>query len=375
MTPFVSVIVPCYNQARFVPDAVESILSQTYPHIEIIVVDDGSTDDPQAALAAYSHSIRIIQQDNRGLAAARNAGFRISQGQYLCFLDSDDTLLPHAIARHVEFLESQPDYALSYSAWEQVSEDGLETYTVVRPGISGNVLKPLLLRRFFFFASAVVLRRDCLERVGEFDEAITWGEDADLWMRLSYAGYQFGYVDEPLMRYRIHAKSMTAQVSPEQSKSWTGLLDKFFSDPSLPDDIRLLKGEAYAVLHYETAGRCYRAGQLELAAYHLSAAVETHPQVQQEWLLEWIAGTALDSRTSDPEQFIDWAVGILKRNNIDLGRRVYGRYHVAASFAAYHSKQYQRIRSHILPALAANPSIVVNKGFVRIALESLVRKK
>ncbi|MCB9450365.1 MAG: glycosyltransferase [Anaerolineaceae bacterium] len=373
MTPLVSVIIPCYEQARFVAAAVASALSQTYPQVEVIVVDDGSTDDPETVLAAYSSSISLIQQQNRGLAAARNAGFHHAQGEYLFFLDSDDQLFPDALARHVALLEDHPDYALSYSAWQQVSEDGREVYGIVRPNISGHVLEPLLLRRFFFFASSTLVRRACLEQVGLFDESILWGEDADLWTRLAYAGFAFGYLDEPLTRYRIHAKSMTAQVSLEQSASWTGLLDKFFATPNLPEHLLALKGEAYAVLHYETAGRCYRAGQTELAEDHLKAALALYPQVQAEWLLEWVAGTALDSRTTRPEAFMRWVSAILKGQGQDLGRRLPGRYHTAAIFAAYQSRRFDRIRAHIIPALLADPAVLRNRGFLRIALESFVR--
>lgn len=373
MTPLVSVIIPCYEQARFVTAAVESVLSQTYPQVEIIVVDDGSTDDPQAALAAHNASIQFIRQENRGLAAARNAGFHRAHGDYLFFLDSDDQLLPDALARHVTLLESHPDYALTYSAWQQVSEDDREVYGIVRPNISGHCLEPLLLRRFFFFASSALVRRGCLEQVGLFDEAILWGEDADLWTRLAYAGFAFGYLDDPLTRYRVHARSMTAQVTPEQSASWTGLLDKFFATPGLPEHFRALKPEAYAVLHYETAGRCYRAGQTELAERHLSAALEANPAVRPEWLLEWIAGTALDSRTRHPAEFIRWAGHLLKNKGMDLGRRAQGRYHTAAAFAAYQSRRFDRIRPHIIPALTADPSMLLNRGFLRIALESFVR--
>ncbi|MBZ0297034.1 MAG: hypothetical protein K8L99_31025, partial [Anaerolineae bacterium] len=195
-----------------------------------------------------------------------------------------------------------------------------------------------------------------------------------LWLRIASAGYPFNYIDEPLMNYRVHSNSMTAQIRPEQSKSWVAQLDKFFSDPQLATQIQELKAEAYAILHYETAGRFYRAGHLELAIQHLSDAMRANPQVDENWLLEWIAGTALDPRTANPDQFVNWAVASLKAQGLGLSRRAQGRYHIASAFEAYRLHHYPQIRAQLLPALTSDPSVAFNRGFIRIALEALVRK-
>jgi glycosyltransferase involved in cell wall biosynthesis len=372
--PQVSVIIPSYNQARFVGATVESVLAQTYPDVEVIVVDDGSTDDTQAVLAAYRERIRYIYQENKGLAGARNTGFLASHGDYLLFLDSDDLIYPDKLARHVSFLEAEPDFGLVYSAWQQIDEDGTRVLGEVRPNKQGQLLKELLRRSFFFFASAAVMRRECLERVGLFDESLRWSEDADMWLRLARAGYAFGYLDQPLLQYRIHANSMTATISPEQVQGWLTSLDKFFAAPDLPDDIRALEREAHSFLHLETAGRYYRVGAIERAQHHLRQAIRTCPSLDEEWLLEWIAGTALDPRTHSPEQFIDLVFDNLIPEAVILGLlrcRAHGRYHTAVAFSAYHSRDFKRVREHILLALRGDPSIIRNRGFIRIAMQSL----
>jgi teichuronic acid biosynthesis glycosyltransferase TuaG len=371
----VSVVIPTYNQARFVAAAVESALAQTYHDVEIIVVDDGSTDNTRDVLSVFGERISYIYQQHKGLSSARNTGFLASRGDYLLFLDSDDLIPPDKLALHVSLLEVEPDFGLVYSAWQQINEDGTQVLGEVRPNEQGLVLKTLLRRRFFFFASAAVVRRTCLERVGLFDESLPWSEDADMWLRLARAGYAFGYLDQPLLQYRIHANSMSAQVNREQVEGWQASLDRFFSDPDLPNDIRALKAEAYSVLHYETAGRYYRQGTIELAQSHLRQAIHTCSSLDEEWLLEWIAGVALDPRTDVPGQLIDLIFDNLPPEATtlrSLRRRARGRYHAAAVFSAYSRHALDKVRQHILPALKEDPSILRNRGFVRIAMQSLL---
>ena len=370
----VSVIIPTYNQARFVAATVKSALAQTWPDVEVIVVDDGSMDGTREVLSAFGDRIRYIYQENKGLSGARNTGFLASRGDYLLFLDSDDVIHPDKLALHVSFMEAEPGFGLVYSAWQQIDEDGTPVLGEVRPNEQGQVLKRLLRRRFFFFASAAVLRRACLERVGLFDESLSWSEDADMWLRLARAGYAFGYIDRSLLQYRIHAHSMTANVSPEQVQGWLACLDKFFADPELPDDIRALETEAYGVLHYETAGRYFRQGAIELARHHLLSAVRTCPSLDMEWLLEWVAGLALDPRTEEPGQLIDLVFDNLTPEVAHRGplrRRAHGRYHAAAAFSAYKSRDLARVRRNILPALRGDLSFAWNRGFVRLAMQSL----
>jgi len=372
----VSVIIPTFNSARFVSQAVDSVLAQTYPDLEMIVVDDGSTDHTQAVLAGYGREIRTIYQENRGPAAARNMGFLTSHGDCVLFLDSDDRLKPNMLELLVSSLKAQPDLGLVYSAWQQINEDGTRVLGEVRPNKQGQVLKEIVRRDLFFFPGAAVIRRECLERVGPFDESLYGCEDADMWLRLARAGYAFGYIDLPLFQYRFHAGSITGNIDLRQVRSWLASLDKFFADPDLPDEIRALEGEAYSILHYETAARYYRAGQIELGQDQIRKAILRRPEMDSQWLLEWIAGSALDPRTSDPGRFINLLFDNLPpeaTNLRTLRRRAHGRCHTSATFKAYQSHQFKQVRRHILPALIGDPATIRNRGFMRIAAESLFR--
>lgn len=370
-----SIIIPTYNNARFVVQAVESALAQTYPDFEVIVVDDGSTDETREALAAYHQQIRYLYQENRGPSAARNAGFRASQGDFVLFLDSDDLISPDKLERQTAFLDAYPEFCLVYSAWQQIGEEGTQTLGEVRPQRQGRLLKELLRRAFFFFLSAALIRRSCLERVGLFDEAMRWSEDADLWLRLARAGCAFGYIDRPLLQRRVHPRSLTAEVNAHQVQAWLASLDRFYADPELPDDIQALEGEAYSILHYETAARYYRAGQIALGQDQLRQAMRRCPSMPDEWLLDWLAGSALDPRTGDPRRLLDMIFDHLPPEASalrSLRRRAYGRYHTAAAFMEYHNQHLRGIRQHILPAVIGDPSILRNRGFLSVAARSLL---
>jgi hypothetical protein len=170
---------------------------------------------------------------------------------------------------------------------------------------------------------------------------------------------------------------MSAHVTPRQVQAWQACLVKFFADPDLPDDIRALEPEVYCILHYETAGRYYRVGAVDQAQHHLRQAIHTCTSLDEEWLLQWIAGTALDPRTRCPERFIDRVFDNLPAEAITLRplrRRAHGRYHAAAAFSAYQSHSLRDAIDHILPAVRGDPSIIRNRGFLRVAIQSLLER-
>lgn len=377
--PLLSIIIPTYNQGRFIAETIQSALTQTHTPLEVIVVDDGSTDSTREALQPFMNRIAYIHQKNRGPAVARNVGFLASRGEYLLFLDGDDRILPEKCARHIALMEEHPEQGVSYSSWQQISEDGQRVFGEVYPGYEGDVLKPLLLRRFFIFPSAAVVRRGCLRKVGLFDERFRWADDADLWMRLALAGYRFGYLPEALLQYRLQDRSLTAQVNPRQVQDWLAVHNKFFSMPGLPPDILALEAESLAVLHFETAGRYFRSGSFEAGAEHLRSGVcPPAPRVRAHWFLEWLAGTALDPRTPDPESLMDAVfdhlpeeAGYLRR----LRRNARGHFHVAATFSEYNNHNGAAVSRHLWPAIRGEPAVLLNPGFLSILLKTVTGRR
>ena len=298
--PCISVVIPAYNQGHYVVETVESVLAQTHHDYEIIVVDDGSTDDTRVRLVPYADRIHYMYQANKGLSGARNTGFAASQGDYVWFLDSDDLLRPDAFECMVHVLDEAPNDGLVYCAWQQISADDKSVLGEVHPRQSGNVLKLLLLREFFFFGSSALIRRSVLEQVGSFDESLPWGDDADMWLRIGLADRSFGYVDQPVLQYRVHNASMTASVSPHQIEGWQAGLKKFFATPHLAPDLRALEKQAYAVLYFETAGRYFRAGEVDTGQKAMLQALQANGIPDTDWFLNWLAGTAHDPSYCKP---------------------------------------------------------------------------
>jgi len=373
--PKVSIIIPAYNQARFVAQTVDSALAQTWPEIEVIVVNDGSTDNTADILAGYGERIRLIHQENRGLAGARNTGVKAACGDYLLFLDSDD-LIPNAkVEHHLKFLAENPDFDLVYSGWQYIDETGAPLVGQMRPGKQGTLLTELLFGDFYCIPGAVVIRRKVLEQVGLFDETLRAEEDTDMWLRAVYAGYRFGYIDELLFQYRIHSASLSAQAA-HQVKYAFARLDKFFAQPGLPAEVLQLRPEAYSRLHYVSAARFYRIGQIEAGQEQLRRAAAVYPPLaaNREWLAQWAISFALSLHTPNPDRFLACLfdnlppeAGVLKT----LQRQVVGQYHTGAIFRA-HLSNAKNIHRHVWPALAGNPQIISNRGFLKIVIRSLL---
>lgn len=193
--PLVSVVIPTYNRARTIRKALDTALEQTYQNIEIIVVDDGSTDETENVLAFYEGRIRYFKQANQGASAARNRGIREARGKYIAFLDSDDQWLPNKLEKQIALLESQPD--LSFVACLSTVEK--RTYAGYEDHASQFIR--FIVQPFTQNMTRYVVRRDCFEQHGYFDPTLQGPEDWELWLRFLQRGCRFGYVPEPLMIY------------------------------------------------------------------------------------------------------------------------------------------------------------------------------
>lgn len=205
--PLVSVVIPCYGQAHYLPAAIESVLAQTYAQIEIVVVDDGSPDNVRRVAAGFP-GVRCVSQANAGLAAARNAGIRESAGELLAFLDADDQLLPRALEHGVEELRDHPEAAFAFGRYRRIAADGTPLEEDIQPRPDEPPFSVFLRYNYAGVPAAGIFRRAALEEAGNFDESLPGAEDYDLALRLAR---QFAVRphDEYVAEYRVHAGGMS----------------------------------------------------------------------------------------------------------------------------------------------------------------------
>ena len=183
-TPRVSIVIPCYDQARFLAAAIASAECQRRPAEEIIIVDDGSSDETSAVAARHA-GVRVVRQRNAGLAAARNRGLRESTGEYLVFLDADDLLLPQAVAAGLAAFGERPEAALVFGEYRYVDADGVPLRPSEWTGIPRGDYASLLRGNCIGMHAAVMYRRRTLERFGGFDVRRRAAEDYDLYLRVN----------------------------------------------------------------------------------------------------------------------------------------------------------------------------------------------
>lgn len=273
--PTVSVVIPAYNAARYLSQAVDSALGQTFRDVEVVVVDDGSTDDTPARLAAYGERIRTLRQANSGVALARNAGTAAARGRYVAFLDADDVWQPEKIERQLEALTQPPGARASYTAFDLVSAD-LTPQEVRRTARAGSLVEDLLcLGNVVGTPSTVVCERDLLLDVGGFDPDLSLGADWDLWLRLALRT-TFSYVDEPLVRYRVHEGNMSRDVALLERDS-VRLLEKALANPAVPARLRSARRRVLGRNDRVLAGSYLRAGRVADGLRCAARAVIRHP--------------------------------------------------------------------------------------------------
>ncbi len=263
--PLVSVVIPTYNRAWAVCAAIDSVMAQDYPAVEIIVVDDGSTDGTEELLAAYSTNIIHIRQENKGVAAARNRGIAAANGPLIAFLDSDDYWLPRKLSAQAAFFHSRPEALIC-----QTQEYWLRNGRRVNPRRrhekpQGDIFMPSLAL-CLVSPSAVMLRKELLDEVGGFDEALPACEDYDLWLRVS-CRHPVYLIDTPLIvKQGGHADQLSRQAGLDRYR--IAAIEKLLAEN------RLTAGQyrsAAAVLREKCriyAAGCIKRGKSAEAAYY-----------------------------------------------------------------------------------------------------------
>ena len=209
--PAVAVVIPCFNQAHYLAEAIESVLGQTRPPAELLVVDDGSEDNSYEVAGRYE-TVTRIQQRNRGVAAARNAGWKASDSEFLAFLDADDRLLPDALEIGALALDRRPNLAFVSGVSRDIGDDGRVIAALRQPLVSQDHYLRLLEDCFIWSGSSIVYRRSALEAVGGFDKSLRAADDYELYLRLARRFPVFCH-EEVVTEYRRHGTNTTRDAA------------------------------------------------------------------------------------------------------------------------------------------------------------------
>lgn len=280
-----SVVVPAYNSSRWIERTVASALAQTLPDIEVIVVDDGSTDDTADRLSAFGDRLTLIRQANAGVAAARNAGAARATGGHIAFLDSDDVWSPDKLERQVALFDEDPDVVLVHCGVREIDENDLPITGQVLRGTTGDVHRDLVLQRSAIRGggSGAVFARWAFDAVGGFDPRFSTSADWHLWLRITRLG-PVAMVPEPLLDYRIHGSSMHMDVMAEARDMFLGLREAIADDPIAAT----VGNRALARFHRTMAGGFWNEKKRALSIRHAVAAILREPSS-----IGWFAGRAI----------------------------------------------------------------------------------
>jgi len=225
--PLVSVVIATYNMAQYLPQAIESVLAQTWEPLELIIIDDGSTDGTASVVAPFLKDARVqyLPQKNLGQPKAKNAGINACKGKYIGFCDGDDIWEPNKLSIQIPKLEADPTIGVVYSTVTQIDATGMVVNDEGHVGYSGKITDELLIHNFIPFGTAVVRKR-CLEQCGIFDENLPMGIDWDLWLRISLH-WSFLFIPQPTYRYRVWPGQMSKNHRGRY-KNAVAILEKFF---------------------------------------------------------------------------------------------------------------------------------------------------
>jgi len=386
MTPVrLSVVVPDFNHTRYLAGAIRSVLDQTDPPDELIVVDDGSTDGCEDAVRMFGDRVRYLRQENQGLAAARNTGIRAARGELVGLLDADDRWRPTFCAEMRRLEARHPEAAAYYCQGQTMDDHERPLPQVVGgPAVPMDALYQRLLRANFIIPSTVVVRRDAIVAAGMFDATLRSCEDWDLWLRLLPTHTIVG-LDACLVDYRVHGASLSGDPDAMQRWARTVIEKRFGAEGGLPDgwppDKRRAFGGLYRYCAISTVQRRLDWGR---AAGHLRRALQVDPSLAEDLDLFYdlalagqpvgyrgAAAVSLDEHAGPFIETIETAFADVP--DAARRRRGLGTAYKALGLVAYNAGHYARSRRYLTAALGCDTQLWRDTLVVGDLAKSFVR--
>lgn len=274
--PKVTVVIPAYNAMRYLPETIETVLAQTFTDFEMLVVNDGSTDDTEEWVSRLTDPrVRMISQNNRGLSSARNTGIIEAKGEYIAILDADDLWEPTKLEKQVYCLDEKPEVGLVYTWTTLADQDGRPTGRIVASQAEGDVWQQLIEFNMVCCGSTPLIRRSCFEIVGLFSEGIDASADWDMWLRIA-TKYSFAVVKEPLIRYRQYRGSMSKNLQSMLETSRVVLERAFHSAPT---ELLHLRNRGYGSIYLYLGWKALENMDYKQATYFRDSACLHCPQL------------------------------------------------------------------------------------------------
>ncbi len=386
----VSVIIPDYNQAHFIRDAIDSVLRQTYNDYEIIVVDDGSTDDSSVVVAEYGDQVHYIHQPNQGLSAARNTGIAASRGQLIALLDSDDAWLPDYLVTMVTALGANPQAGAAYAGWQYMDSLGRDLPQSSTRVVAPEEFRSTLAFGNFLVPSGVLVRRQCFDEHGLFDTQLRAVEDRDMWLRIAET-YPVVGVPQVLVRYRTHGENMTKDLARMETARRAVIAKHFGPEAAQPAAWLPMPQRAYGGLYMRTALDHLQAGETQSARQYLLRAFVILPALlkqldtyyelactDQPRGVRGLPGSVNLARSA--ENVFGHLEAVFTSQDVpqDLVARkslAYGYANLALGILAYNTEDMKRARAHLLKALSLYPTIAVQSPAAATLLKTLLGER
>ncbi len=272
--PLVSIVIPAYNHARYLDEAIGSVLNQDYPRVELLVLNDGSTDETPAVLEKYGRSFYWETQPNMGQAATLNKGWRLARGEILGYLSADDVLLPDAVRTSVAYLEDHPEAVLTYPDFNLIDPGSHLIDAAQAPEYS---YYEMVVDMVCAPGPGVLFRRSAFAAAGGWDVSLRQLPDYEYWLRLGLHG-SFLHIPKVLALFRVHEESQSFAGSDERkAEEPRRVLTTFLARPDLPGPVAQARGRALGQAHLLTARLHWRAGRYAVALLRVVQAIALCP--------------------------------------------------------------------------------------------------
>jgi len=388
--PLVSIVIPNFNHAQYLGAAIASVLTQTYTPVEIIVVDDGSTDQSRVVVAQFGNQIRTIWQENQGLSAARNTGIRASKGEYIGLLDADDLYEPYFLETLFTRLRVNPDADGIYCGYQFVDQHNNALSQIEARLIPAAQLHDTLLDGNFFVPESMLVHRRCYTRAGAFDEKLRACEDWDMWLRIT-SQYKIIGTSVVLTRHRVLAGSMSSDPTRMIVNRMAVLKKHLGAEPGVYSVANNRTCQAYGEAYLISAVEYLQYGDIDQAYACLSKGTQLYP-----WLLYQLrtffelgcgrqpkgerSNFATLDLTSNAQILMQLLARLFQEQKLAVELRqakqeIYALANFALGLLSYGADRLADARHYLLQALGQDAKLLMNRQWLTTLIKAVLGKR